>query len=313
VIPILLDGAWMPKPAQVPKDLEELTVRNGLDIRHASFHADMDKLVQGLKAQTLARPAVRTPAAISQNEGVRRIFIDAAIIHNANGKWFLPGAGRAEWFKDHETGPEMIVVPAGSFNMGSPVDEPDREGLKAGTESPLHQVTIAQPFAVARHAISRGQFAAFVSATGHKTEGGAAIRQGDRWVHDPKASWCAPGFFQDDSHPVVCINWNDAKAYTAWFAQITGKPCRLLSEAEREYVTRAGTMTPFWWGSSITPDQANYDGRFSYQGGEAKVSGGDLQCQSADLKPIHGASTTWTATSGTGATTSGMTTTAARL
>jgi formylglycine-generating enzyme required for sulfatase activity len=59
----------------------------------------------------------------------------------------------------------------------------------------------------------------------------------------------------------VCINWDDAKAYVAWLSKTTGKEYRLLSEAEREYVTRAGSTTPFAWGSSITATQANYDAR----------------------------------------------------
>ncbi|MGA7326727.1 MAG: formylglycine-generating enzyme family protein [Rhodomicrobium sp.] len=57
------------------------------------------------------------------------------------------------------------------------------------------------------------------------------------------------------------MSWNDAKAFVAWLSQKTGRSYRLLSEAEREYVTRAGTTTPFWWGSTITPEQANYDGK----------------------------------------------------
>jgi formylglycine-generating enzyme required for sulfatase activity len=75
---------------------------------------------------------------------------------------------------------------------------------------------------------------------------------------------------QDGSHPVVCMNWDDAKAYVDWLAKKTGKPYRLLSEAEWEYAARAGTTTPFWWGSSITPSQANYDGTYVYAGGGSK-------------------------------------------
>ena len=60
--------------------------------------------------------------------------------------------------------------------------------------------------------------------------------------------------------PVINVSWDDAKAYVAWLSKKTGATYRLLSEAEREYAARAGTTTPFWWGSSITPEQANYDG-----------------------------------------------------
>jgi formylglycine-generating enzyme required for sulfatase activity len=58
------------------------------------------------------------------------------------------------------------------------------------------------------------------------------------------------------SRPVVNVNWNDAQAYAAWLPRKTGKTYRLLSEAEREYVTRAGTMTPYWWGPEFKPQQA---------------------------------------------------------
>jgi formylglycine-generating enzyme required for sulfatase activity len=163
----------------------------------------------------------------------------------------------------------MVVVPAGSFAMGSPESEPERESWQKGTESPQHEVRIPREFAVGRHAVTRGQFAAFIKATGHKAEG-AHVWKGDKWEHDAKASWRNPGFAQDDSHPVVCVNWNDAKAYVAWLAQVTGKPYRLLSEAEWEYCCRAGTTSPFWWGSSITPAQANYDGNYVYAGGGSK-------------------------------------------
>jgi formylglycine-generating enzyme required for sulfatase activity len=63
------------------------------------------------------------------------------------------------------------------------------------------------------------------------------------------------------------VTWNDAKAYAGWLSNKTGKNYRLLSESEREYVARAGTATPFWWGSSISTDQANYDGNHTYGDG----------------------------------------------
>ena len=165
----------------------------------------------------------------------------------------------------------MVVVPAGSFMMGSPEDEPERESWLKGTESPRHRVTIPKPFAVGRFTVTRGQFAAFVSATGHKMEGGAYVWSGSEWKLDPKKSWRDPGFAQDDSHPVVCLNWDDARAYISWLnSKVAGQPYRLLCEAEWEYGCRAGTDTPFWWGSSITPDRANYDGNYVYAGGGSK-------------------------------------------
>ena len=70
---------------------------------------------------------------------------------------------------------------------------------------------------------------------------------------------------------MIEVNWDDTKAYVAWLSRKTGKSYRLLSEAEREYVSRGGTTTPFWWGSSITPKQANYDGSVDpYKGGGSR-------------------------------------------
>ncbi len=66
---------------------------------------------------------------------------------------------------------------------------------------------------------------------------------------------------------MVAINWDDAKAYAAWLAETAGKLYRLLSEAEREYVARAGTATAFWWGDAISTSQANYDGNYTFRGG----------------------------------------------
>jgi formylglycine-generating enzyme required for sulfatase activity len=63
--------------------------------------------------------------------------------------------------------------------------------------------------------------------------------------------------------PVINVSWDDARQYVSWISRKTGKPYRLLPEAEREYVTRAGTSTPYWWGSSITSQQANYAGKKS--------------------------------------------------
>jgi formylglycine-generating enzyme required for sulfatase activity len=168
------------------------------------------------------------------------VAVPAGDCHHSETRWFKPGGG--EPFRDVDGGPEMVVVPAGTFMMGSPDDERERSAI----EGPRHGVTFACPFAASRHAVTRGQFAAFVKATGQKTS--------DRWRK--------PGFMQDDSHPAVFVTWDAAGAFAAWMAEVTGWPYRLLTEAEWEYAARAGTATPYWWGASITPAQANYDGRY---------------------------------------------------
>jgi formylglycine-generating enzyme required for sulfatase activity len=86
------------------------------------------------------------------------------------------------------------------------------------------------------------------------------MTRGGKWGVRSGLSWRNPGFAQNGSHPAVCISWDDANAYAEWLSRKTGKTYRLLSEAEREYVTRADTMTTFWWGSTISTSQANYNG-----------------------------------------------------
>jgi formylglycine-generating enzyme required for sulfatase activity len=172
-----------------------------------------------------------------------------------------PGAG--ERFKDCPDCPEMVVVPAGQFVMGSPPDEPERDGEREDQV----RVTIARPFAIGAFAVTRGEFAAFVAATGYEVDEGCWFWTGTTWEERPDRSWRAPGFEQDDRHPVTCIDLKSAKAYVAWLSEKTGNNYRLPSETEREYATRAGTATPFWWGSSITTDQANYDGKSGYAQG----------------------------------------------
>jgi formylglycine-generating enzyme required for sulfatase activity/uncharacterized caspase-like protein len=171
-------------------------------------------------------------------------------------------------FRDCPNCPEMVVAPAGRFIMGSPADEAGH----SDKEGPQHEVTIGKSFAVGRFAVTRGEFASFVRSANHAT--GEKCWTYENWMGIPEGrsdrSFRNPGFTQDDHHPVVCVSWHDAKAFVAWLSKKTGKHYRLLSEAEREYVTRAGTTTPFWWGSSITPEQANYNGTYTYKGGGSK-------------------------------------------
>jgi formylglycine-generating enzyme required for sulfatase activity len=192
------------------------------------------------------------------------------------------GGGRkeSEVFKDCRAsaggkplcGPEMVVVPSGYFDMGSTKEEIDAlhekdPKLPWDIEGPQHKVTITQPFAVARFTISREQFEKFVQVTSYGIRDSCRVYKDGEWKDAKSKSWRDPGFSQSDNHPAVCISWNMAQAYAAWLSQEMGKEYRLLTEAEREYVSRAGTRTPFWWGRSITTDQANYYGNVTFDNG----------------------------------------------
>ena len=176
-----------------------------------------------------------------------------------------PGSG--ERFRDCAECPEMVVVPAGSFMMGSPPDEPERE---AAREEQV-RVSIGRPFAVGAYSVTRGEFSAFVQDTGYKVDPGCWFWTGTTWEERAETSWRSPGFNQDDRHPVLCVDLKAAKEYVGWLSTRTGKAYRLPSETEREYVARAGTTRPFWWGSPISTDMANFDGRHRYADGPTGV------------------------------------------
>lgn len=137
---------------------------------------------------------------------------------------FEPG----QVFRDCADCPEMVVVPAGAFTMGS----------KAEYERPAHRVAIEKPFAIGRYEIT---FAEWDQCT---REGGCSHRPQDRgWGRDKR--------------PVVNVSWLDAKIYAAWLSQKTGQTYRLPSEAEWEYAARAGTRTSYWWGEDVGSRNAN--------------------------------------------------------
>lgn len=126
--------------------------------------------------------------------------------------------------------PWMVVVDGGTFERGS--EERD-------DETPVTEVTVPGPFAVGQFEVSVGQFEEFASDTGHDGGTGCYVKQGSRWRWTNGLNWRNPGFDQDAEHPVVCVNWGDAIAYTKWLAEKTGMPYRLPTEVEAELLARA--------------------------------------------------------------------------
>lgn len=163
-------------------------------------------------------------------------------------------AAATHTFHDCKGCPELVEIPSGHFLMGTPAGE---EG-KFDWDLPPRKVVI-RGFAIGKFDVTRGEWAAFVSATHH------ASKTGCSWTGrmkadepDPIGSWSSVGFAQTDTHPVVCVTWADAQAYLGWLSQKTGKHYRLPSEAEWEYAARARTLTPFYWGAKATHELANY-------------------------------------------------------
>ena len=173
-------------------------------------------------------------------------------------------------FRDCATCPEMVVLPAGKFTMGSPEGERGRYD----DEGPQHRVTISKPFAVSKHEVTVGQYAEFVRETKHRT-GNCRLPEGQ--------SWRDPGFKQSNDHPVVCVNWDDASTYVYWLSMKTGHEYRLLTEAEWEYAARAGTTTAYHFGRMILGNQANYN--FNNEG---TVAVGSYPANAFGLRNMHG-------------------------
>ena len=151
-------------------------------------------------------------------------------------------------FQDCPGCPQLVVVPTGSFMMGSLPGEAGR----FNNESPQQRVALGQPFAVGVHEVTRGQYSRSARETGHPRGDACWAWDADqeKAIERPDRNWQNPGFEQTDRHPVVCVNWDDAQAYVRWLSGKTGHRYRLLSESEWEYVARGGTATARYWGET---------------------------------------------------------------
>jgi formylglycine-generating enzyme required for sulfatase activity len=147
-------------------------------------------------------------------------------------------------FRDCADCPEMVVVPAGTFTMGAPDDEPDRQRW----DGPLTKVTIDRPFALAKYETTRRQYAAFMAESRHRTPGPCRVFTGT-WGPSDSADWRRANFEQTNDHPEVCVDWYDALAFVEWLNTKGGHSYYLPSEAEFEYADRAGSQTAFPWGN----------------------------------------------------------------
>jgi formylglycine-generating enzyme required for sulfatase activity len=153
-------------------------------------------------------------------------------------------AASAASAKDCGRCPDLVTVAPGTFVRGATADD---RAADPG-EFPQHQVRVARAFAVATTPVTVDQFAAFVRATRYARADGCHTLTDQGWRVDPEATWRAPGFAQDGSHPVVCVSWHDARAYADWLSRESGRRYRLLTEAEWELAARGGTATRNFWG-----------------------------------------------------------------
>ena len=157
----------------------------------------------------------------------------------------------------------MVVVPAGSFMMGSNDGEND--------EKPVHRVTITNPFAVGKFEVTFDEWAACVKGGGCQS------------TQNPSDQGWGKGH-----RPVINVSWNDAKEYVAWLSNATGKTYRLLTEAEWEYAARAGTTTAYSWGNDVGKGNANCDGCGSQWDNKQTAPVGSFKANTWGLYDMHG-------------------------
>jgi formylglycine-generating enzyme required for sulfatase activity len=174
-------------------------------------------------------------------------------------------------FKECTDCPEMIVVPAGGFMMGSSETEKGRRA----NEGPQHNVTVAKPFAVAKYELTFAEW-------------DACVAHGDCDPHISDSGWGR------GQQPAINVIWNDAQTYVAWLSRITGKKYRLLSEAEYEYAARAGTQTAYPWGDEIGKNNANCGNCDSQWDGKQTAPVGSFAANGFGLYDMVGNVWEWT-------------------
>ncbi|WP_198290257.1 SUMF1/EgtB/PvdO family nonheme iron enzyme [Methylosinus sp. LW4] len=273
VVPVLVSGAKLPSKSDLPASLQPLVDYHAATVAAGSgFRNDMEGLARDVAELMERRPWGRmTAAALAILLGVyvtahlpwrppfpppRPAPPDPAIkVPPGSGTPFQDPLGNGE---PCPKCPEMVVAPDGSFEMGE--------------EGHQHPVTFARPFAVGRYAVT--------------------FEQWDACVADGKCEPPGPNaekFRSVKRGPVAGISWDQANAYSKWLSSKTGRFYRLLSEAEREYVTRARTTTSYWWGKDTSSKQANF-GNSSY----SPVSVEKFAANPWGLYQVHGNLWEWT-------------------
>ena len=209
------------------------------------------------------RSAAIPPVNAIERPGPRDPLPNAPVAGSGGAPGATPGPAPTpgQAFRDCFECPEMVPIPAGSFTMGVfPGEETNIPPDRRGWASPRHDVQLASSFAVGKYEVTVQEYSRFVDETRRPTPDGCYIlqsiffrelnRRAGVYILLPGFSWRQPGYPQAFRHPVACVSWTEAEAYTAWLSMKTGKQYRLPSEAEWEYAARAGTTAPRFWQNS---------------------------------------------------------------
>ena len=233
--------------------------------------------------QSVAREAQQQPVA------------QPPVTQNATSANAPSRAGQT--IKDCVDCPELVVLPAGSFMMGSSAQEQAQaqaQGAKkeiTDRENPQHNVSISR-FAMGKTEVTKAQYAAFVSATGHNAGNSCWIWTGSKWEDTTGRNWQNPGYSQSDNDPVACVNWHDGQAYAKWLSNKTGKQYRLPSESEWEYAARAGSSGK--WSCGDEEGQLGQYAWYEANSGEKTQPVGTKKPNAFGLYDMHGNVWEWT-------------------
>lgn len=235
IIPVLVNAAHLPSGRVLPEDICDLVKHQKHDVRHEHFSRDVAPLIEAIKL--LRRPpSRRLPWSMIVAAVAGLQFLTAALFLVLPHFRSTPTPKSGETFRDCPDCPEMVVVPAGEFWMGS-------SGLEQGhtsREEPQHKVVIAKPFAAGKFEVTF-------------TEWDACVSDGGCNGYRPSDEGWGRG-----RRPVINVSWADAKAYAAWLSKKSGETYRLLSEAEWEYAALAGRDTKYVLRKPITEQDAQF-------------------------------------------------------
>ena len=204
-------------------------------------------------------------------------------VHDKAEITIAPGESLTDALGSGGRGPEMVVVPDGSFLMGC-VSGRDCQAR----ELPVREVEIERAFALSRLEVTRAEFARFAEATGYLATGSCMSRNHGLERRREARGWRAPGFRQTDTHPVACVSWDDAKAYAEWLSSETGQDYRLPTEAEWEYAARAGSSSRYAWGNAVGRRRANCATCESRWAGQTTAPAGAFAANAFGLHDMHG-------------------------
>ncbi|MBX3517763.1 MAG: SUMF1/EgtB/PvdO family nonheme iron enzyme [Rhodospirillales bacterium] len=221
----------------VPKDARAVTEWPNEDAAFDDVAGRIETLVERIRVERAPTVHPR-PTALPGGEGASRPHPDPLPQAGEGG---TRGSGRVRAFKDLEVFrdvdapwcPEMVVIPSGTFLMGSPESEIGRQS----NEGPQHRVAIGRRFALGKYAVTFDEYDHFCEVTNRRKP------RDQGWGRSRR--------------PVINVSWRNAVTYCEWLAKETGQPYRLPSESEWEYACRAGTTTPYSFGDQITEKDAN--------------------------------------------------------